>query len=124
LNLATARAKTEKAVARQHMANLYRVDVSGTDEQPTVAFHFDETAWQNLEKYRLGRTNIITDRSDWPIEKILSSLREQSHVEFAFRQLKEPQWASAIPLRHHTDSMLRIHAFTAVLALLLSKLVV
>ena len=106
------------------MAELYGFEIGGTDAKPTLSFSFNEAALHHLEEYRLGRTAIITDHSDWPITKLVSSLREQSHVEFAFRQLKEPKWASAVPLRHHTDPMLRIHAFTAVLALLLSKLVV
>lgn len=84
----------------------------------------DNDAWERLEAYRLGRTAVITDRDDWSVERIVSSLREQSHVEFAFRQLKDPQWASAVPLRHYTDSLLRVHAMLSVLALLLAKLVV
>ena len=124
LTLATAKVKAEGALGRQHMTTLYGVEIGGTDVKPTLSFSFNDAALHYLEEYRLGRTAIITDHSDWPIEKIVSSLREQSHVEFAFRQLKEPQWASAVPLRHHTDPMLRLHAFTAVLALLLSKLVV
>jgi transposase len=124
LSLASAQVRAEKALARQHMADLYKVDIGGTDARPMLSFRFDEAVWHRIETHRLGRTVVITDRSDWPIEKIVSSLREQSHVEFAFRQLKEPQWSSAIPLRHHTDPMLRVHAFTTVLALMLSKLVV
>jgi len=61
---------------------------------------------------------------DWSVEKIVSSLREQSDVDFGFRQITDPQWASAVPLRHYTDSLLRVHTTLSVLALLLAKLVV
>jgi hypothetical protein len=104
--------------------NLFTIEIGGNIDAPSLSFKFNETELKNLEELRLGRTVIVTDRNEWPVEDIVKSLREQSDVEFAFRQLKNPQWASATPLRHWTDPMLRIHAFTSVLSLLLSKLVV
>jgi transposase len=124
LDLAGTRRHADKCLERQHMADLFQVDIGGSDENPALSFRFDQAAWEKLEAYRLGRTVVITDRQDWPLERIVESLREQSHVEFAFRQLKDPQWASAVPLRHYTDPLLRVHAFVSVLALLLAKLVV
>jgi transposase len=124
LTIAAVRSHTGKILERQHMAGLFQLDIAGNDAHPTLTFRFDESEWKRLEQYRLGRTSVITDRPKWTVERIVSSLREQSHVEFAFRQLKDPQWASAVPLRHHTDPMLRVHALVSVLALLLSKLVV
>ena len=124
LTLAAVRSRADEYLDRQYMADLFQLEFGGTHEHPTLSFHFDTAAWERLEAYRLGRTAVITDRDDWPVERIVSSLREQSHVEFIFRQLKEPQWASAVPLRHYTDPMLRVHVVLSVLALLLSKLVV
>ena len=124
LTVASVRALASGLLQRQHMADLFRVEIGGSDASPTLTFRFDDSAWQQLETFRLGRTVVITDRPEWTVERIVSTLREQSHVEFAFRQLKDPQWASAVPLRHYTDPMLRIHALVSVLALLLSKLLV
>lgn len=118
------RKRGAEALSRQHMAELYPVEVGGTDEAPTLQFHFDEAAWQRLERHRLGRTVIVTDRKQWSVEAIVEALREQIHVEDAFRQLKDPQWSAAVPLRHRTDPMLRVHAFIAVLSLLLCRLLV
>lgn len=118
------RKRVAEALSRQHMAELYRVEVGGTDEAPTLQFRFDEAAWQHLERYRLGRTVIVTDRGQWSVEAIVEALREQIHVEDAFRQLKDPQWSAAVPLRHRTDPMLRVHTFIAVLSLLLCRLLV
>lgn len=124
LTVAATQARVNKVLERQHMAELFHVQVGGSDPHPTLSFHFDQDAWNHLQAYRLGRTVVITDRADWSTERIVSTLREQSHVEFAFRQLKDPQWASAVPLRHRTDPLLRVHGFLSVLALLLTKLVV
>ena len=114
----------DKILERQHMDELFDVKVSGTDQRPTLTYHFQPSAWERLEQYRLGRTAILTDHQDWDEERLVRCLREQSHVEDAFRQMKDPEWASAVPLRHYSDSMLRIHTFISVLALLLSKLMV
>jgi transposase len=124
LTISGVRTRADKLLERQYMADLFHLDIGGTDARPTLGFRFDTDAWERLEAYRLGRTAVITDQDDWTVERIVSSLREQSHVEFVFRQLKDPQWASAVPLRHYTDSLLRVHAALSVLALLLAKLVV
>ena len=71
LTIATARSRVDKLLERQHMAELFRVDIGGTDAQPTLSFRFDDAAWEWLETYRLGRTVVITDRADWPVEKIV-----------------------------------------------------
>ena len=120
----------ERAAGRTNASNANtwqaysRCRLAEAMKSPCSPIVFDEAAWNELEANRLGRTVIITDREDWPVERIVGALREQSHVESAFRQLKDPQWASAVPLRHYTDPLLRVHAFVSVLALMLSKLVV
>ena len=116
--------RAHDALGRQYMSDLCPFEVGGTDAAPTLQFRFDEAAWHRIETHRLGRTAILTDREDWTCEQLVEGLREQSHVEDAFRQLKDPQWASAVPLRHWTDAALRAHAFIAVLSLLLSRLLV
>jgi transposase len=116
--------KLDQILERQHMRDLFDTKVAGTDQAPTLTYQFQQSAWARLEQYRLGRTVILTDHQDWDEERIVRCLRLQSHVEDAFRQMKDPEWASAVPLRHYSDSMLRIHAFISVLSLLLSRLLV
>ena len=114
----------DKSLERQHMRELYDVKVSDSDSCPTMTYQFQPQAWERLEQYRLGRTVTLTDHQDWDEGRIVECLRKQSYVEDAFRQMKDPEWTSAAPLRHYSDPMLRVHAFISVLALLLSKLVV
>lgn len=124
LTQASLRKRVQDALARQHMSDLFPVEIGGTPAAPTLLYRFDDVAWHRIETHRLGRTAILTDRDGWSCQQLVEELREQSHVEEAFRQLKDPEWASAVPLRHWTDPMLRVHAFIAVLSLLLSRLVV
>jgi transposase len=124
LTVEKTRGRVEKILSRQHIKDLFSIEVSGQGAEVQLSSRFLPNAYQDLTRYRLGRTVILTDHADWDEAQILHALREQSHEEDAFRQLKDPEWASAVPLRHQKDPMLRVHTFIAVLALLLSKLVV
>lgn len=124
LTVQKTRWRVEKILSRQHLSDLFSVEVSGTEADVKMVYRFLPKAYEELAQHRLGRTVILTDHTDWEPAQILSALRQQSHVEADFRQLKDPEWASAVPLRHQKDPMLRVHTFLSVLALLLSKLVV
>jgi transposase len=123
LTIATARQKAEGCLQRQHMASLFRIEIDGSDAAPVLKYSFDEEAWKKIQKNRLGRTAILTSRKKWSAQKNVETLRGQSHVEEAFKFMKDPDWISATPLMHFRDAMLRIHAFISVLGLLLAKLV-
>lgn len=123
MTVSSTQKRVDKLLERQHLRDLFAVQVSGPDTCPELTYHFEPSAWQRLDQYRLGRTVILTDHQDWDEGRLVRCLREQSHVEDAFRQMKDPEWASAVPLRHYSDPMLRVHTFLSVLALLLSKLV-
>jgi transposase len=124
LSATQARLKALKALDREHLPGLFRVDIKGDDDSPTLEYGFDQAAWDDLYENRLGRTLILTTREKWALERIVETLRKQSHVEDAFRQMKDAEWAATMPLRHYTDQMLRAHAFVCVLSLLLSALLV
>jgi transposase len=124
LTVASTQRLVDKSLERQHMRELYDVKVGEADSCPTLTYQFQPLAWDRLERYRLGRTVTLTDHQDWDEGRIVECLRQQSYVEDAFRQMKDPEWTSAAPLRHYSDPMLRVHTFISVLALLLSKLVV
>ena len=55
-------------------------------------------------------------------EQIVLAYRAQSHVEAAFRRLKDPRFLTFRPAFHWTDQKLRVHAFYCVLALTLLSL--
>ena len=53
---------------------------------------------------------------------IVSAYRSQYHIEDAFKQMKNPDFLGWIPMFHWTDSKIQVHAFSCVLALLLTSL--
>jgi len=123
LTVRVVQRRVEKALSREHMTDLFQVQVSEGEGTPTLAFTEPEKAWTHLQEYVLGRTLLVTNRGDWSPEQIVRASRIQSHNERAFRDLKDPSGASMLPLRHRRDPALRAHAFLVVLALVLAKVV-
>jgi len=70
----------------------------------------------------LGKTILFTDRADWTDEQIVRAYRSQSHVESAFRAMKDPHYLTFRPTYHWTDQKLRVHALFCVIALMITSL--
>jgi transposase len=71
---------------------------------------------------RFGKLILFSDSQDWTNEEILAAYRGQSHIEDAFRQMKDPQFVGWSPMFRWTDPMIRVHAFYCVIALALTSL--
>lgn len=121
LTVAVLRKRVIKALAREHMEDLFQVKVEKGERAPVLRVEESAAAWKHLDEYVLGRTRLVTNRSDWPPEQIIQASRVQSHNESFFRDIKDPNGVSMLPLRHRGDAALRSHALVVVLALLLAK---
>ena len=76
-----------------------------------------------VRRREFGKRIIFTDRHAWAEEEIVAAYRSQSEAESAFRQMKDPEFASFTPAHHWTDQKLRVHAFYCTLALLVVNLI-
>ena len=121
LTVPAVKRRVEKALAREHMASLFQVEIAKGEGAPVLTFVESEEAWKHLDDYVLGRTLLVTNRVDWAPEQIVSASRIQSRNECLFRELKDPGGASMLPLRHRRDKALRAHALVVVLGLILAK---
>ncbi len=72
---------------------------------------------------RLGYRIVMTNRHDWDSEKIIKAFYDQSIVEGAFKNLKNPYHLAVTPGFHWTDQKLRIHYMICVIGYLLSALI-
>jgi transposase len=72
---------------------------------------------------RLGFRIVMTNRHDWSNEKIIKAFYDQSIVEGAFKNLKNPYHLAVTPGFHWTDQKIRIHYMICVIGYLLSALV-
>ncbi len=64
-----------------------------------------------------GRNIIITDNTDWTTAEIVQASLDRWQVEDRFRQCNDPDLVSMGPIRHWTDSKIRCHLFTCVVAM-------
>lgn len=121
--VAGTKKRVETILAGRHMKQLFHAEVGvGPDKLPVLSWRFDELAWKKLQDTLLGKTILFTDRDAWTDEQIVLAYRAQSHVEAAFRRMKDPRFLTFRPTFHWTDQKLRVHAFYCVLALTILSL--
>ena len=82
----------------------------------------DAAARDSLETEIFGKRILVSDRDDWSVTEIVAGYRSQSDVESSFRQLKDPHVVGFSPMFHWTDSKIRVHVFSCVLALAIAHL--
>lgn len=118
------RALAERIAAilrRRWLAEVVRVDADLAERR--LRFRTDQAALARIRRREFGKRIIFTDRHGWSDEEIVRAYRAQSEAESAFRQLKDPEFASFSPAFHWTDQKLRVHAFSCTLALLVVNLI-
>jgi len=122
-SLAGARKRLASIVTGRHMKDLFVSSVElGTHGLPMLNWRFADVAWKSLQTTLLGKTILFTNRDDWQDEQIVRGYRAQSHVESAFRGMKDPHYLSFRPVHHWTDQKLRVHALYCVMALMILNL--
>ncbi len=72
---------------------------------------------------RFGKNILITDRHDWSTDEIVKLSLDRYKVEKAFRQTKDDDLVSLMPLCHWTDSKIRCHILCCVVALAYLRLI-
>lgn len=65
----------------------------------------------------LGKSIIITDHHDWSTSEIVQAHLDRSQVEDAFRSSSATDLIGVQRMRHWTDSQVRCHVFTCVVAM-------
>jgi len=115
-------AQVRKILSAQFLAELVRVEIGTSAGVPTLSWHTDDEALARLARRLFGKTLLFTDREDWTDEQIVLAYRAQSKIEDVFKLMKHPHFLRWQPQWHWTDSKIRVHAFTCVLAVTLCSL--
>ncbi|MHB9052809.1 MAG: IS1634 family transposase [Thermoleophilia bacterium] len=92
------------------------VAFTGKGERLRMSFRADAYA---LKKKRaaFGKNIIVTDNTDWSVAEIVEASLDRWQVEDSFKASKDDQLVGAQPFRHWTDSKIRCHLFTCVVAM-------
>ncbi len=81
-----------------------------------VALEIDQ-AEVDRQARLFGRRLIVTDREDWGIAAICQAYLERCISEPRFSEPQSPFYVALMPLYHWTDSKVRIHVFSCILAI-------
>jgi hypothetical protein len=123
IDRASLERRVAKTLKREHMATFVVTTVGGTDGAPTFAWHIDATKRRELERTRLGKRVLCTDRHSWGTARIVQAFRGQWTVEEVFRRAKKGGIVPWGPSHQWADASLRLHTFATVLGLMLVSLV-
>jgi transposase len=105
------------------VADAMRTTLTGdTPADMRLTFAIDAKARAVLERRLFGKRILFTNRDTWTVAEVVAAYRSQSGVESGFRQLKDPHVVSFSPMHHWTDSKIRVHVLTCVLALTIAHL--
>jgi transposase len=114
--------RVQTALAREHLASFVVTRIGGDDQAPTFAWRVDAALRRHLEKTRLGRRVICTDRHVWSTGRIVHAFRGQWNVEELFRRAKKGGVVPWGPSYQWAAGSLRLHTFATVLGLMLVSL--
>jgi len=114
--------RVKKVLAREHLASFVVTAIDGTEAAPTLQWRVDEALRRTLERTRLGKRVLCTDRHNWSTGRIVYAFRGQWNVEELFRRAKKGGVVPWGPSHQWADGSLRLHTFATVLGLMLVSL--
>jgi len=102
--------------------DLYQLSVEKSRGRLTLLFQKDHyRIARHLERF--GKNLLATDHKDWTTDEIVRASLDRYIVEKSFRQSKDDDLVSIMPLRHWTDGKIRCHILTCIIALAYLRLI-
>lgn len=114
--------RVRSALSREHLASFVDVDIQQQGEACSLTYRVNAPKRAEMEKNRLGRRVLCTDRHDWSTERIVRAFRGQWNVEELFRRSKKGGVSAWGPSHQWNDASIRLHTFATVLGLTLASL--
>jgi transposase len=93
------------------------------DDAFELEFWIDEEQFGKLKEKWFGRRILITNRHEWTTEQIMTAYWGQAHIEYAFKNMKNPFHLAWRPQYHWTDQKIEVHGFICLLAFLLVMII-
>ncbi len=114
--------RIKQVLAREHLSSFVVSTIAGDEKAPTLHWEVDAAKRRELEKTRLGRRVLCTDRHNWSTGRIVHAFRGQWNVEELFRRAKKGGVVPWGPSHQWADGSIRLHTFATVLGLMLVSL--
>lgn len=114
--------RIQKALQREHLSEFVVATVKQRGERVSLQWHVDAARRRLLERTRLGRRVLCTDRHIWSTGRMVHAFRGQWNVEELFRRAKKGGVVPWGPSHQWADASLRLHTFATVIGLMLVSL--
>ena len=114
--------RVQTALRREHLSEFVVATVQEHGGKVALHWRVDAARRRLLERTRLGRRVLCTDRHIWSTGRIVHAFRGQWNVEELFRRAKKGGLVSWGPSHQWADSSLRLHTFATVIGLMLVSL--
>jgi transposase len=102
---------------RLHISSeLFILQFHQSDDGLSMSFRKDPYS-VTKKQAMFGKNIIITDNTDWTTREIVEASLDRWQVENRFRLSNDDDLVAARPIRHWTDSKIRCHIFSCVVAL-------
>lgn len=111
--------RVRKALQREHLSQFVAATVQEKGGKVSFQWHVDAARRRLLERTRLGRRVLCTDRHMWSTGRIVHAFRGQWNVEELFRRAKKGGVVPWGPSHQWADGSLRLHTFATVIGLTL-----
>jgi len=115
--------KVNKILGKPYLNNLLRYELRGEDKKLSLNFDIDEEAYERKAN-TFGKNILFTDNLTLSPEEIIKGYRNKDVIEHQFKALKNPHIIRFTPVWCWTDKMIKMHAFTCVLALLFLRILI
>lgn len=120
---------TEESLLRQaedildhwHVRPYYTIEIIKDNGYFRASVRKNHAAIDKAKK-RFGKTILFTNRETLSVAEIVKLYRDRNIIEDTFRITKSDHFVKMDPAFHWTDSKIRVHALTCMIALLLVKL--
>ena len=121
--VAAVERKCQTILSRQYLKRIVHTQVRlGEDQRCRLEYQMDATALQTVCDTNLGKTILISNRSEWDDERIIRAYRSQFIIEGVFKETKDRDTGIWWRMHHWTDSKIHVHALYCTIALLLRAL--
>jgi len=114
--------RVRKELQREHLSEFVVATVKEHGGKISLHWHVDAALRRQLERTRLGRRVLCTDRHIWSTGRIVHAFRGQWNVEELFRRAKKGGVVPWGPSHQWADGSLRLHTFATVIGLTLVSL--
>jgi transposase len=97
-------------------SDLYELTFEHSSDSLSMSFRKNAYLAEHKQSM-FGKNIIITDNIDWTTGDIVEASLDRWQAEDRFRLSKDDDLVGASPIRHWTDSKIRCHLFTCVVAM-------